>query len=164
MWLFGSLHLLWRPASFLTCLTIREQGWSSDDVTRLWALSFTRCPFLFPSFWSPPFQQVAVSSASATVGMVRPVTGADVGIRRAEIRPGLREIILCKDQDGKVGLRLRAIDNVSRHRRLPSIPRHNILTNDGGIWSSGRHFHRLETVCSMVQVGQRHFSPFLEQK
>ncbi|MEQ2177848.1 hypothetical protein GOODEAATRI_007869 [Goodea atripinnis] len=35
----------------------------------------------------------------------------DVGIVRAEIRPGLREIILCKDQDRKVGLRLRAIDN-----------------------------------------------------
>lgn len=50
--------------------------------------------------------------------MVRPVTGADVGIRRAEIRPGLREIILCKDQDAKVGLRLRDIDNVSQHRTL----------------------------------------------
>ncbi|XP_003962931.1 syntenin-2 [Takifugu rubripes] len=55
--------------------------------------------------------QVAVSSGSAMMGMVRPVTGADIGIRRAEIRPGLREIILCKDQDRKVGLRLRAIDN-----------------------------------------------------
>ncbi|XP_051948123.1 syntenin-1-like [Xyrauchen texanus] len=44
-------------------------------------------------------------------GMVRPVTGADMGIRRAEIRPGLREVILCKDQDGKIGLRLRDIDN-----------------------------------------------------
>lgn len=43
--------------------------------------------------------------------MVRPVTGSDVGIRRAEIRPGLREVIVCKDQDGRVGLRLRAIDN-----------------------------------------------------
>lgn len=47
-------------------------------------------------------------------GMVRPVTGADVGIRRAEIRPGLREIIICKDQEGKVGLRLKDIDNVSK--------------------------------------------------
>ncbi|KAK9515730.1 hypothetical protein VZT92_026355 [Zoarces viviparus] len=55
--------------------------------------------------------QVAVPSLSGVGGMVRPVTGADVGIRRAEVRPGLREIILCKDQDGKVGLRLRAIDN-----------------------------------------------------
>ncbi|KAF5909056.1 syntenin-1-like isoform X1, partial [Clarias magur] len=53
--------------------------------------------------------QVAVPSGLG--GMVRPVTGADVGIRRAEIRPGLREVILCKDQDGKVGLRLREVDN-----------------------------------------------------
>ncbi|KAF3696504.1 Syntenin-1 Melanoma differentiation-associated protein 9 [Channa argus] len=54
--------------------------------------------------------QMAVPS-SGVGGMVRPVTGADVGILRAEIRPGLREIILCKDQDRKVGLRLSAIDN-----------------------------------------------------
>lgn len=58
-------------------------------------------------------QPAAPSSGSALAAMVRPVTGADVGARRAEIRPGLREIVLCKDQDGKVGLRLRAIDNVS---------------------------------------------------
>ncbi|KAM6976606.1 syntenin-2 [Aplochiton taeniatus] len=56
--------------------------------------------------------QVAVPSGLGGVGaMVRPVTGSDVGIRRAEIRPGIREVILCKDQDSKVGLRLRAIDN-----------------------------------------------------
>uniref|UniRef100_A0A3Q3B3Q5 Syndecan binding protein (syntenin) 2 n=1 Tax=Kryptolebias marmoratus TaxID=37003 RepID=A0A3Q3B3Q5_KRYMA len=55
--------------------------------------------------------QVAVPSSSGVGAMVGPVTGADVGIRRAEIRQGLREIILCKDQDGKVGLRLRSIDN-----------------------------------------------------
>nr|XP_046220812.1 syntenin-1-like isoform X1 [Oncorhynchus gorbuscha] len=55
--------------------------------------------------------QVAVTSGMGIRGMVCPVTGSDVGIKRAEIRPGLREIILCKDQDRKVGLRLRAIDN-----------------------------------------------------
>uniref|UniRef100_A0A3Q0RRZ0 Syndecan binding protein n=1 Tax=Amphilophus citrinellus TaxID=61819 RepID=A0A3Q0RRZ0_AMPCI len=55
--------------------------------------------------------QVALPSSSGVGGMVRPVTGADIGIRRAEIRPGLREVILCKDQDKKVGLRLRAVDN-----------------------------------------------------
>uniref|UniRef100_A0A8C7MRM5 Syndecan binding protein (syntenin) 2 n=3 Tax=Oncorhynchus TaxID=8016 RepID=A0A8C7MRM5_ONCKI len=45
--------------------------------------------------------QVAVPSGMGIGGMVSPVTGSDVGIRRAEIRPGLREIILCKDQDKK---------------------------------------------------------------
>ncbi|XP_034028016.1 syntenin-2 isoform X2 [Thalassophryne amazonica] len=59
----------------------------------------------------PVADSVAVPSSYGVGGMVRPVTGSDVGIRRAEIRPGLREIILCKDQDGKAGLRLRAIDN-----------------------------------------------------
>lgn len=54
------------------------------------------------------------------MGMMRPVTGTDVGIRRAEIRQGMREIILCKDQEGKVGLRLRAIDNVSVHHTFYS--------------------------------------------
>lgn len=84
-------------------------------------------PLTSPLFSSPPpttfvllslLQQVALSSGSGIGGMVRPVTGADVGIRRAEIRPGLREIILCKDQDGKVGLRLRSIDNVSHPCKL----------------------------------------------
>ncbi|XP_061541391.1 syntenin-2 [Phycodurus eques] len=55
--------------------------------------------------------QVAMPAYSGVGGMVCPVTGSDVGIRRAEVRQGLREIILCKDQDSKVGLRLRAIDN-----------------------------------------------------
>ncbi|CAL8323120.1 unnamed protein product [Merluccius merluccius] len=58
-----------------------------------------------------PLADNQVASVSGFGGMVRPVTGADMGIRRAEIRPGLREVILCKDQDRKVGLRLRAIDN-----------------------------------------------------
>lgn len=45
--------------------------------------------------------------------MVAPVTGNDIGIRRAEIKQGIREVILCKDQDGKIGLRLKSVDNVS---------------------------------------------------
>ncbi|XP_001367355.2 syntenin-2 [Monodelphis domestica] len=42
--------------------------------------------------------------------MVAPVTGNNSGMRRAEIKPGVREIHLCKDEKGKMGLRLRAID------------------------------------------------------
>ncbi|XP_030635033.1 syntenin-1 [Chanos chanos] len=40
-----------------------------------------------------------------------PLTGGDVGVCRAEIRQGVREVVLCKDMDGKIGLRLKAIDN-----------------------------------------------------
>lgn len=44
--------------------------------------------------------------------MVAPVTGNDLGMRRAEIKPGLREIYLCKDERGKTGVKLRNIDKV----------------------------------------------------
>ncbi|XP_067856311.1 syntenin-1-like isoform X2 [Heptranchias perlo] len=49
-------------------------------------------------------------SGSAFNNMVAPVTGNSLGLHRAEIKPGIREVILCKDQDGKVGLRLRSVD------------------------------------------------------
>ncbi|KAL8182101.1 UNVERIFIED_CONTAM: hypothetical protein K2H54_043905 [Gekko kuhli] len=55
--------------------------------------------------------QGLVARPSAVNYMVAPVTGSDVGIRRAEIKQGIREIILCKDQDGKIGLRLKSVDN-----------------------------------------------------
>ena len=57
--------------------------------------------------------QQLVARASSMNYMVAPVTGNDTGIRRAEIKQGIREVILCKDQDGKIGLRLKSIDNVS---------------------------------------------------
>lgn len=47
------------------------------------------------------------SGSSMALG---PVTGSDVGVRRAEVKQGVREVILCKDQDGKLGLRLKAVD------------------------------------------------------
>uniref|UniRef100_A0A8D0L3Z1 Syndecan binding protein n=1 Tax=Sphenodon punctatus TaxID=8508 RepID=A0A8D0L3Z1_SPHPU len=52
-----------------------------------------------------------VTASSAVNYMVAPVTGNDVGILKAEIKQGIREIILCKDQDGKIGLRLKSVDN-----------------------------------------------------
>ncbi|XP_041061007.1 syntenin-1-like [Carcharodon carcharias] len=50
------------------------------------------------------------SNQSHMNNLVAPVTGNSLGLHRAEIKAGIREVILCKDQDGKVGLRLRAID------------------------------------------------------
>ncbi|XP_070238203.1 syntenin-2 [Bos mutus] len=55
-------------------------------------------------------------SASAAVSgpspgqVVAPVSGNNLGALRAEIKPGVREIHLCKDERGKTGLRLQAID------------------------------------------------------
>lgn len=45
--------------------------------------------------------------------VVAPVSGNNLGILRAEIKPGVREIHLCKDERGKTGLRLQAVDKVS---------------------------------------------------
>lgn len=50
------------------------------------------------------------STAAARGLMVAPVSGNNLGVRRAEIKPGVREIHLCKDERGKTGLRLQPID------------------------------------------------------
>ncbi|XP_040837634.1 syntenin-2 [Ochotona curzoniae] len=54
-------------------------------------------------------QTVAVSGSWAGQ-VVAPVSGNSLGVQRAEIKPGVREIQLCKDERGKMGVRLRAID------------------------------------------------------
>lgn len=54
-------------------------------------------------------RQVAVRPG-ATDQMVAPVTGNSVGLRRAEIHSGVQEIVLCKDQDGKIGLRVQSVN------------------------------------------------------
>ncbi|XP_070603899.1 syntenin-1 isoform X2 [Erythrolamprus reginae] len=59
----------------------------------------------------PANSQGLVARPSASDYMVAPVTGNDVGIRRAEIKQGIRELMLCKDQEGKIGLRLKSVDN-----------------------------------------------------
>lgn len=44
-------------------------------------------------------------------GMVAPVSGDNnLGVRRAEIKQGVREVVLCKDGQGKIGLRVRAVN------------------------------------------------------
>ena len=44
-------------------------------------------------------------------GMVAPVTGTqNAAVLRAEVKQGVREVIACKGPDGKVGLRVRAIN------------------------------------------------------
>ncbi|XP_044909728.1 syntenin-2 isoform X1 [Felis catus] len=57
---------------------------------------------------SPSLQMVG--SGPLLGQLVAPVSGNSQGARRAEIKPGMREIHLCKDERGKTGLRLRAID------------------------------------------------------
>ncbi|XP_033330246.1 syntenin-1 isoform X2 [Megalopta genalis] len=50
-------------------------------------------------------------TSGALAGMVAPLSGQSVGLQRANVTHGIRELILCKDKDGKVGLRVHAVNN-----------------------------------------------------
>ncbi|NXW54854.1 SDCB2 protein, partial [Eurystomus gularis] len=53
----------------------------------------------------------ALSPAGPPPGqLVAPLSGNNAGLRRAEIKPGVREIHLCKDERGKTGLQLKNVD------------------------------------------------------
>ncbi|XP_024598966.1 syntenin-2 [Neophocaena asiaeorientalis asiaeorientalis] len=57
----------------------------------------------------PEGASAAVSGPSPDQ-VVAPVSGNSLGVLPGEVKPGVREIHLCKDERGKTGLRLRAID------------------------------------------------------
>ena len=57
--------------------------------------------------------QVGVRQNTSGQMQVAPITGSNKGLQRAEIKQGIREVITCKDGDGKLGLRLRHVNNVS---------------------------------------------------
>jgi len=55
---------------------------------------------------------VAMSSTSvstASHGMVAPLSGQSLGLQRGMVTQGIREMVLCKGSNGKVGLRCQAI-------------------------------------------------------
>jgi len=57
---------------------------------------------------APSQQQLVAQSGSSVVA---PVTGAhNLGVARAEIKQGVRQVVLCKDADGKMGLRVRSVN------------------------------------------------------
>lgn len=41
---------------------------------------------------------------------VAPLSGSSLGLARAQVSHGIRQVILCKDQDGKVGMRVKAVN------------------------------------------------------
>lgn len=43
-------------------------------------------------------------------GMIAPLTGASPGLARAQVSHGVRQVVLCKDGEGKIGLRVKAIN------------------------------------------------------
>ncbi|XP_064023877.1 syntenin-2 isoform X4 [Pogoniulus pusillus] len=54
---------------------------------------------------------LALSPAGHPPGqVVAPLSGHNAGLRRAEIKAGVREVHLCKDERGKTGLQLKNVD------------------------------------------------------
>lgn len=56
---------------------------------------------------------VAPASGLSSVmpsGVVAPLSGSSVGLYRAQVTNAIREVTLCKDADGKVGMRVKAIN------------------------------------------------------
>lgn len=58
-----------------------------------------------------PSNSVMVASPSFAGGLIAPLSGHSVGLQRAQVTHGIRELVLCKDADKKVGLRVKDINN-----------------------------------------------------
>ncbi|XP_063399018.1 syntenin-1-like [Mytilus trossulus] len=59
-----------------------------------------------------PHNMQIATTPSPSQSMIAPITGqGNKGLVRAEIKGGVRELVACKDGDGKIGLRLRHINS-----------------------------------------------------
>lgn len=74
-------------------------------------MGMTLTPEMVHQYAVVPSAGTAVA-VPASSGIVAPVSGqaGSVGIRRGEVKQGVREIVTCKDGKGKVGLRVRGIN------------------------------------------------------
>ncbi|KAF2895499.1 hypothetical protein ILUMI_10674 [Ignelater luminosus] len=52
-----------------------------------------------------------VPSGGGVLNMVTPLSGQYLGLQRAEVTHGVRELTLCKDKDGKIGVRVKPVNN-----------------------------------------------------
>ncbi|KAK4875176.1 hypothetical protein RN001_011598 [Aquatica leii] len=65
----------------------------------------------------PEYNQIAVIPPRDVVpqtnynNMVAPISGQSLGLYKAQVSHGIRELVLCKDKDGKVGVRVKPINN-----------------------------------------------------
>merc|ERR1711884_890847 len=61
-----------------------------------------------------PGQQNVVAvptiSGGGVSNMVAPISGNSLGLVRAQVSHGVRQVVLCKDKDGKIGLKAKAVN------------------------------------------------------
>lgn len=54
---------------------------------------------------------VQLQPVPTATGMIAPLSGHSLGLQRAQVTHGIRELTVCKDAQGKVGLRVQAVNN-----------------------------------------------------
>ncbi|KAK8400674.1 hypothetical protein O3P69_002465 [Scylla paramamosain] len=69
-------------------------------------------PEYLPVAQRPPGTMGVAVGASSVMpsGVVAPISGSSPGLQRGQVTNAIREVILCKDSDGKVGMRVKAIN------------------------------------------------------
>uniref|UniRef100_A0A8C3NI25 Uncharacterized protein n=1 Tax=Geospiza parvula TaxID=87175 RepID=A0A8C3NI25_GEOPR len=88
-------------------------GWGPQEL-RPPSVCPSEPPVLYPNLAElENYMGLALSSEEIQKNLgqlVAPLSGNSAGLRRAEIKPGVREIHLCKDERGKTGLQLKNVD------------------------------------------------------
>lgn len=62
-----------------------------------------------PSAHAVAIQQPDITKTNFS-NMIAPLSGQSLGLKRAHVTNGIRELILCKDKDGKVGVRVASVN------------------------------------------------------
>lgn len=65
------------------------------------------------AFNMPEYMQntVVSSTTTNTDSMIAPLSNQTVGLKRAQVTHGIREVTVCKSADNKIGLRVKDINN-----------------------------------------------------
>lgn len=58
----------------------------------------------------PHSQTAVLPRSSCSVGLVAPISGHSPGLLRAQVSHGVRQVVLCKDGEGKIGLKVKSVN------------------------------------------------------
>merc|ERR1712066_86126 len=75
-----------------------------EDVIR------ANMPEYLPSNQSQNVVAVPTISGGGGVNMIAPISGNSPGLIKAQVSHGVRQVVLCKDRDGKIGLKVKAVN------------------------------------------------------
>jgi len=63
-----------------------------------------------PEYLTNNQRSVSVSRGSYSGCLVAPISGDSPGLARGQVSHGVRQVVLCKDGDGKIGLKVKAVN------------------------------------------------------